>query len=195
MSVSATNSPQINMNETIYEILIRGNISGFLESGHVIYFGNLIPQSLDVLSGGDVPEWLHTAGNIQALKQQLKTATDKIQALEIRNAEVTKRIAQLAPNLPVILDRLLSAGLTAWADRSIANYNLIREPGAGSLTPLVARLYAAAANNEVQTVTSLFGEILLKSQVTPTSQESIAMQAILTGVRFPIELINFNQWI
>ena len=110
------------MNETIYEILIRGNINGTLESGHVIYFGNLTPQSLDVLSGGDVPAWLHTAGNIQSLRQQLKTATDEIQALEARNAEVTKRIAQLAPNLSVILDRLLSAGLTAWADRSIVNY-------------------------------------------------------------------------
>ena len=95
----------------------------------------------------------------------------------------------------MILERLLDAGLTAWADRAVANYNLVHLSGADSLTPFVARLYAAATVNDIQLVTELFGEILLKSQTTPTNDESIAMQSILAEVRFPVELINFNQWI
>lgn len=183
------------MNESIYEILIRGNTSGGFAGGHVIYYGNPLPQTLDVLSGGNVPSWLQSIGNIESSRQQLTIATNKIKALEAHNDELTKRIAQLAPDLSLILERLLNAGLTAWADRAVANYNLVHLSGADSLTPLVARLYSAATVNHIQLVPELFGEILLKSQTTPTNEESIAMQAILTEVQFPVELINFNQWI
>ena len=183
------------MNDVIYEILIRGNTNGGFDGGHVIYYGNPMPQSLDVLSGGNVPAWLQTVGNIATFKQQSQAVTSKIQLLESRNAEITKKLAQLAPDLSLILDNLLIAGLTAWADRAIANYNLIHPIGSDSLTPLIARLYTAATSNEIQLVVELFSEVLIQSQTTPTNEEAIAMQLILTEAQFPIELMNFNQWI
>ena len=129
----------------------------------------------------------------------VRMAFEKLQRelndLKTENQKLIQRLAILAPDLSIILDRLLNAGLTAWADRAVANYNLVHLSGADSLTPLVARLYAAATVNNIQLVTELFGEILLKAQTTPTNEESIAMQSILAEVQFPIELINFNQWI
>ena len=183
------------MNDVIYEILVRGNTNGGFDGGHVIYYGNPLPQSLDVLVGGNVPAWLQTVGTIASTSQQLQIATDKIALLESRNAEITKKIAQLAPDLSLILDRLLNAGLTAWADRAMTNYNLRHPAESDSITPLVAQLYSAAIANDIQLVLQLFGEVLTQSQVTPTNQESIAMQSILTEVQFPAELMNFNQWI
>mgnify|MGYP000176151628 CR=1 FL=1 len=178
------------MNDVIYEILVRGNTNGSFAGGHVIYYGNPLPQSLDVLVGGNIPAWLQTVGTIASTSQQLQIAL-----LESRNAEITKKIAQLAPDLSLILDRLLNAGLTAWADRAMTNYNLRHPAESDSITPLVAQLYSAAIANDIQLVLQLFGEVLTQSQVTPTNQESIAMQSILTEVQFPAELMNFNQWI
>ena len=115
--------------------------------------------------------------------------------LEIENQKLVKRLAILAPDLSLILDRLLNVGLTEWADRATSNYNLLNPTMSDSLTPLIAKLYTAATLNNTQLVVQLFREILMKSQTPPTNEESIAMQSILNEVYFPVELISFNQWI
>ena len=65
------------MNDVIYEILIRGNTNGGFDGGHVIYYGNPLPQSLDVLSGGNVPAWLQSIGNIESSRQKLSARSSQ----------------------------------------------------------------------------------------------------------------------
>ena len=129
-----------------------------------------------------------SAGEIAELQQQIADRDATI-------AHLTARLQPLAPNLAEILPALLEAGLTAWADRAVATYNDAHMEGADSLMPVVAQLYAAATKNDIAAVPPLFGEIMQRSMIAPTSDEATAMQAILDGVQFPPELISFHPWI
>ena len=129
-----------------------------------------------------------SAGEIAELQQQIADRDATI-------AHLTARLQTLAPNLAEILPALLEAGLTAWADRAVTTYNESHLEGADSLMPIVAQLYAAASSNAIAAVPPLFGEIMQRSMVAPTSDEATAMQVVLDGVKFPSELVNFYPWI
>lgn len=148
----------------------------------------------DAVRQGDADVKSTEAAIAQAQKST-EPLQQKITELEGTIAHLTARLQQLAPNLAGILPALLESGLTAWCDRAVTTYNESHHDGADSLMPIVAKLYAAASNNQITAVPPLFGEIMQRSMVAPTSGEARAMQAILDGVQFPPELINFYPWI
>ena len=154
-----------------------------------------------VASNGKLVSW-SDIDNIEQLIEDARAADmlrieheQAIVAKDATIAHLTARLQALAPNLAEILSQLLDAGLTAWADRSVTTYNESHLEGSDSLMPIVAQLYAAASSNDIAAVPPLFGEIMQRSMIAPTSDEATAMQAILDGVQFPPELISFHPWI
>lgn len=154
-----------------------------------------------VASNGKLVSW-SDIDNIEQLIEDARAADmlriEHEQAIAHLNATIsnlTARLQALAPNLSGILPQLLEAGLTAWADRAVATYNESHLEGADSLMPIVAQIYAAASSNDIAAVPPLFSGIMQRSMVAPTPAEATAMQAVLDGVKFPSELINFYPWI
>lgn len=106
--------------------------------------------------------------------EQLRTQIDAL---------ITERDAALsecAPDIAAISPALQAAGLTAWADRAIT----AADPDNGVLD-LVLALYGVAKEprslGQCERVTALFVKIGTLSNVWPTPDEAIAMQAILTA--------------
>jgi hypothetical protein len=177
----------------LHQFLIQWDSGGNIQGAHLMAWDGVNPPSprnvteLTPEELASCPEWAS-----QLLDAIQKTGTAK-EDLSRENLQLRKQLMALSPKLP--LEDLLTAGLTSWADRAIANYNESHRDGADSLMPVVARLYSAGDANDLPQVLALFSEVLARSQIPPSPDEAAAMQAVLDAAFFPAELISFRPWV
>lgn len=151
----------------------------------VTALSNYPKNTSDILAAHD-RAWADHKGAADAAATEVDRKQQQMELEQLRtqiDALITERDAALsecAPDIAAISPALQAAGLTAWADRAIT----AADPDNGVLD-LVLALYGVAKEprslGQCERVTALFVKIGTLSNVWPTPDEAIAMQAILTA--------------